>query len=64
MAPATINTLLANAYDNPIIEAPGPQSNPGELINWPMLKLVYRTDKDCIASLLPPGIEPGDEGAG
>jgi acetoacetate decarboxylase len=61
MAPATINTLLANAYDNPIIQATGPQSNPGELINWPMLKLVYRTDKDCIAALLPPGIEPGDD---
>ena len=59
MAPATITTLLANAYDNPIIEATGPQSNPGELINWPMLKLVYRTDKDGVAALLPPGIEPG-----
>jgi len=61
MATDTINTLLAKAYDNPIIEATGPQSNPGELINWPMLKLVYRTDKDCVAALLPPGIEPGDE---
>ena len=60
MAP-TINTLLANAYDQPLIEATGPQSNPGELINWPMLKLVYRTDKDKIAALLPPGIAPGDD---
>ena len=49
-------------YDAPIDEgAAGPVSNPGELINWPMLKLMYRTDKDAIASLLPPGIEPGDE---
>jgi len=64
MSPATINTLLARAYDNPILpaeETAGPQSNPGELINWPMLKVVYRTDKDRIASLLPPGIEPGED---
>lgn len=60
MAP-TINTLLAKAYQEPLIEATGPQSNPGELINWPMLKLVYRTDKDKIAALLPPGIAPGDD---
>ena len=36
-----------------------PQGNPGDIINWPMLKLVYRTDPDKIAALLPPGIEPG-----
>ena len=61
MPEPTISTLLANAYDNPTIEATGPQSNPGELINWPMLKNTYRTDKDRIAALLPPGIEPGDD---
>jgi hypothetical protein len=59
----TINQLLPEAYDGPMLEnaPPGPQSNPGELVNWPMLKVCYRTDKDRIASLLPPGIEPGEE---
>jgi len=36
-----------------------PQGNPGDIINWPMLKIVYRTDPEKIAELLPPGIEPG-----
>ena len=36
-----------------------PQGNPGDIVNWPMLKIVYRTDPDKIAALLPPGIEPG-----
>lgn len=36
-----------------------PQGNTGDIVNWPMLKIVYRTDKDKIAALLPPGIEPG-----
>ncbi len=40
---------------------PGPQINPGDIINWPILKILYRSDKDRIAALLPPGIEPGDE---
>lgn len=56
----TQNRLLAAAYDNPLIEAEGPKSNPGELANWPMLKIAYRTDKDRIAALLPPGLEPDD----
>lgn len=38
-----------------------PQGSPGDIINWPMLKIVYRTDPDAIARLLPPGIEPGDD---
>ena len=38
-----------------------PQINPGEIANWPLLKVVYRTDPDKIADLLPPGIEPGAE---
>ena len=38
-----------------------PQINPGEIANWPLLKIVYRTDPDKIADLLPPGIEPGAE---
>ena len=42
-------------------ETGAPQGNPGDIINWPMLKLVYRTDADKIAALLPPGIEPGAE---
>ena len=63
MAPKTINGLLADAYANPASkdDSPGPQSNPGEIIGWPMLKLNYRTDADRIASLLPPGIEPGED---
>ena len=40
---------------------PGPQINPADIINWPILKIVYRTDKDKVAALLPPGIDPGDE---
>ena len=59
-ADTTQNRLLAEAYDNPLIEADGPQQNPGELANWPMLKVAYRTDKDRIAALLPPGLEPDD----
>jgi acetoacetate decarboxylase len=39
----------------------GPQGNTGDIINWPMLKIRYRTDEDKIAALLPPGIEPGAE---
>lgn len=38
-----------------------PQGNPGDILNWPMLKLVYRTDPEKIAALLPPGIEPGEQ---
>jgi len=40
-------------------EANVPQGNPGDIINWPMLKIVYRTDPEKIAALLPPGISPG-----
>ncbi len=38
-----------------------PQANTGEIINWPMLKIKYKTDPEKIAALLPPGIEPGAE---
>ena len=37
------------------------QGNTGDILNWPMLKIKYRTDPDKIAALLPPGIEPGAE---
>ena len=40
-------------------ETTAPQGNPGDIANWPMLKIVYRTNPDNIAELLPPGIEPG-----
>jgi acetoacetate decarboxylase len=40
-------------------ESGAPQGNPGDIVNWPMLKIVYRTDPEKIAALLPPGIEPG-----
>lgn len=59
MPEKTLNVLLAEAYGAPTNDAPEPQGNGGEIINWPMLKVTYRTDKDRIASLLPPGIEPG-----
>jgi acetoacetate decarboxylase len=38
-----------------------PSSLPGDIANWPMLRVVYRTDPDRISDLLPPGIEPGNE---
>lgn len=38
-----------------------PQTNPGEVAGWPMLKIRYRTDAAAIAALLPPGIAPGRE---
>jgi hypothetical protein len=38
-----------------------PQGNPGEIINWPMLKIRYLTDPEAVARLLPPGISPGKE---
>ena len=38
-----------------------PQIDGGEIANWPILKIDYRTDRARIASLLPPGIDPGRE---
>ena len=37
-----------------------PTTSPGEISQWPMLKIVYRTDPDKLAELLPPGIEPDE----
>lgn len=37
-----------------------PATSPGEINNWPMLKIVYRTDPEAIAELLPPGLEPSE----
>jgi acetoacetate decarboxylase len=37
-----------------------PQINPGEIANWPILKIQYRTDADAIQALLPPGIDPSE----
>ncbi len=42
-------------------DSASPSIPPGEIANWPLLKVVYRTDPDKIADLLPPGIEPGRE---
>ncbi|MGI9273801.1 MAG: acetoacetate decarboxylase family protein [Endozoicomonas sp.] len=39
----------------------GPQINPGEIFNWPMLKIQYQTTHEAIAKLLPPGIETGEK---
>ena len=41
--------------------AQAPQGNTGDIINWPMLKVHYRTDPEAIAALLPPGITVGSE---
>ena len=48
-----------NKEKNMTTETGAPQGNPGDIVNWPMLKIVYRTDPDKIAALLPPGISPG-----
>ena len=29
----------------------GPQGNPGDILNWPMLNIRYRTDAAAIAAL-------------
>jgi acetoacetate decarboxylase len=36
-----------------------PTIRPGEIAGWPLLSIVYRTDPDRLADLLPPGIVPG-----
>ncbi len=36
-----------------------PKIDPGDIANWPTLKIAYRTDADKLAALLPPGIDPG-----
>ena len=36
-----------------------PTNKPGEVSGWPKLQMVYRSDPDRIADLLPPGITPG-----
>ncbi|MDQ1431844.1 MAG: acetoacetate decarboxylase [Actinomycetota bacterium] len=41
------------------MDSKAPLIRPGDIANWPLLKVVYRTDADRIAELLPPGIEPG-----
>ena len=38
-----------------------PMGAPGDIVNWPMLKVHYRTDPEAIAALLPPGITVGKE---
>ena len=37
-----------------------PSTSPGEISQWPMLKIEYRTDPAKLAELLPPGIEPSE----
>lgn len=38
-----------------------PKTNGGEIIGWPILKIDYPTDREKIAALLPPGIDPSAE---
>ena len=52
-------SLSIDHQEGPPMTAPAPQINPGEIADWPLLKIVYRTDPDRIADLLPPGITPG-----
>jgi acetoacetate decarboxylase len=42
-------------------DASAPQTPPGDIFGWPILKIIYRTDADRIAALLPPGIDAGPE---
>jgi acetoacetate decarboxylase len=42
------------------MDTTGPLAAPGEVAGWPKLQLVYRTEADCIAALLPPGLTPGE----
>ncbi len=35
-------------------------NDPGSILSWPVLQIVYPTDADKIAALLPPGIDPSD----
>ena len=37
-----------------------PLGPPGDISNWPILKIDYRTDANRLAALLPPGIDPGE----
>ena len=39
----------------------GPQINGGDIADWPILKIDYLTDKDKVAALLPPGVDPADD---
>lgn len=36
-----------------------PKITAGEVAGWPKLQIIYRSDADRIADLLPPGISPG-----
>jgi len=38
-----------------------PSTSPGEISQWPMLKIVYRTEPEKIAELLPPGITVSED---
>ena len=39
----------------------GRTTNPGEVMGWPKLVVTYRTDPECIAALLPAGLDPVGE---
>ena len=39
--------------------AAGPLNKPGEIAGWPKLQITYRTDRDRIIDLLPPGLTVG-----
>jgi acetoacetate decarboxylase len=40
-------------------DATAPKIVPGDIAGWPILKIDYRTDRERIAALLPPGIDAG-----
>jgi len=66
IASSILGTMASTPCANPIQNLGGGSENnfrinPGEISNWPMLKIQYRSDPKKIAAILPPGIEPGDE---
>jgi acetoacetate decarboxylase len=57
----TTRSTIDDGEDPMSKAADAPRGNPGDISNWPILKIDYRTDADKVAALLPPGIEPGAE---
>jgi acetoacetate decarboxylase len=47
-----------NNEENTMTHPTAPIGKPGDILNWPMLKISYLTDPENIAALLPPGIAP------
>ena len=61
MASAAALAAPAVYASGDVQQTKGPQGNPGDILNWPMLKVAYRTDKKSVKKLLPPGITPATD---